>query len=179
VQLEQYDAAWDDIDRAARLINNAEVPKLAGIIAIRRQQLDVARAKFEEARQRDGSDCEVPFYLGSVLAEQREWAKSVDASIAAADCFDRSQEAIEGQIARIRATPGTSEALSARQARQIARREQQLAAQARMRATSWFNTAAAYFNLTRYVDARQYAMRVTDDPQFGDRARDLVSRIPP
>ena len=68
--------------------------------------------------------------------------------------------------------------MSARQARQIARREQQLAAQARMRATSWFNTAAACFNLTRYMEARQYAVLVLDDPQFGDRARDLLSRLP-
>jgi hypothetical protein len=47
-----------------------------------------------------------------------------------------------------------------------------------MRATSWFNTAAACFNLARYMEASQYAMRVTDDPQFGDRARDLLSRLP-
>jgi tetratricopeptide (TPR) repeat protein len=74
VQLEQDDAAWGDIERAAKLISNAEVPKLAGIIAVRRQQLLVARAKFEEAQQRDGSDCEGPFYLGTVLVEQQEWA---------------------------------------------------------------------------------------------------------
>jgi hypothetical protein len=48
-----------------------------------------------------------------------------------------------------------------------------------MRATSWFNTAAACFNLSRYADAKQYAMHVFEDPQFGDRARDLLSRIPP
>jgi hypothetical protein len=47
-----------------------------------------------------------------------------------------------------------------------------------MRATSWFNTAAACFNRRRYVEARQYALHVTDDPQFGERARDLLSRIP-
>jgi tetratricopeptide (TPR) repeat protein len=177
VQLERYEEAWDDVERAAKLITNAEVPKLAGIIAVRRQQLVVARAKFEEAQRRDSSDCDVPFYLGTVLIEQRDWTGSVDAFIRAAECFDRSQEAIEGQIARIRAS-STAGALTARQARQIARREQQLAAQARMRATSWFNTAATCFNLTRYTEARQYAMRVTDDPQFGDRARDLLSRLP-
>jgi hypothetical protein len=47
-----------------------------------------------------------------------------------------------------------------------------------MRATSWFNTAAACFNLARYMEAIQYAMRVADDSQFGDRARDLLSRLP-
>ena len=57
----------------------------------------------------------------------------------------------------------------------IARREQQLAAQARMRATSWFDTAAACFNLMRYMEAREYAMHVIDDSQFGERARDLLA----
>ena len=47
-----------------------------------------------------------------------------------------------------------------------------------MRVTSWFNTAAVCFNLSRHADARQYALPVLDDPQFGDHARDLVSRLP-
>jgi hypothetical protein len=87
---------------------------------------------------------------------------------------------VEGQIARIRSMsiPGSAAASEERRARQIARREQQLVAQARMRATSWFNTAAACFNLTRYMEAKQYAMYVTDDAQFGERARDLLSRLP-
>ena len=108
------------------------------------------------------------------MVEEREWARSAEAFIAAAGCFDRWQEAIEAQIARIRASSAPPE----RRERQIARREQQLAAQARMRATSWFNTAAACFNLTRYMEASQYAMHLLDDPQFGDRARDLLSRLP-
>jgi tetratricopeptide (TPR) repeat protein len=174
LQLARYDAEWDDVERAAALITNSEVPKLAGIIAVQRQQTDVARAKFEEARRRNGMDCEVPFYLGSVLVEQREWARSIEAFVAAADCFDEWQVDIQGQIARIRA----SDAPPARQERQIARREQQLAAQARMRATAWFNTAAACFNLSRHAEARQYAERVIDDPQFGPRARDLLARLP-
>jgi hypothetical protein len=47
-----------------------------------------------------------------------------------------------------------------------------------MRATSWFHTAAARFNLSRYMDAERYARHVIDDPQFGDRARDFLSRLP-
>jgi len=177
VQLERNDAAWEDIERAAKLISNADVSKLAGVIAVRRQQFPVARVKFEEAQRQNGMDCEVPFYLGTVLVEERDWAGAAEALITAADCFDRSQGVIEGQIARIHAA-SVSGPSSARQAKQIARREQQLAAEARMRATSWFNTAAAWFNLSRYADAKRYALRVVDDPQFGDRARVLLSRLP-
>ena len=52
------------------------------------------------------------------------------AFITAADCFDQSQAVIEGQIARIRAASASGPP-TARQAKQIARREQQLAAQVR------------------------------------------------
>jgi tetratricopeptide (TPR) repeat protein len=173
VQLERHDEAWYDIERAAALITNAEVPKLAGVIAVRRGQLPVARAKFEEAHRLNGADCETSFYLATVLAEQREWAASVDGFVTTAGCLDRAQEDLRAEIARLRA-PGTA---PARQARQIARREQQLAANLRMQATSWFNTAAGCFNLKRLDEARQYAERVSDDPQFADRARDLLARI--
>jgi hypothetical protein len=204
LQLGRYDEAWDDVERAALLITNAEVPKLAGIIAVQRQQPQVARARFVEARRRNGRDCEVPFFLGSVLIEQREWALSTDAFVAAASCLDRSERDLDAELAELRAA-----APSARQARQIVRREQQRAAGERMRATSWFNTAAAYYNLALNVEprrsaertveagqaaawaaqarqaaawvaqARQYAERVINDAQFGQRARDLLARLPP
>ena len=44
-QLEQLDVAWDDVELAAKLMRNAAVPKLAGIIAYKRHQLDVARCE--------------------------------------------------------------------------------------------------------------------------------------
>ena len=70
-QLGRHDAAWDDIERADRLVVNADVPKLAGIIAINRRQLDVARAKLDLALSRRPSDCDTAFYLQTVLSEQR------------------------------------------------------------------------------------------------------------
>ena len=147
---------------------------MAGVIAVRRGQLSVARTKFEEAQRRNGGDCETSFYLATVLAEQREWAGSVTAFVRTADCLDRAEEDLLAEMARLRA-PGVS---PERGARQIARRERQLAANGRMRATSWFNTAAGCFNLKRHDEARHYAERLTGDPQFGDRVKDLLSRIP-
>ena len=59
--------AWDDVETAAKFVRNAGVPKLAGIIAYRRKQLDVARAKFEESYKIGRDDCETGFYLGCVV----------------------------------------------------------------------------------------------------------------
>src|SRR5690242_21908050 len=36
-QLERFDAAWADIEESAKLMINADVPKLAGLIAYRRR----------------------------------------------------------------------------------------------------------------------------------------------
>jgi hypothetical protein len=64
-----------------------------------------------------------------------------------------------------------------RKARIVARREQQLASDARMRATAWYNAAAANFNLARADEARRFAEKVADDAFFGERARSLLERL--
>jgi hypothetical protein len=43
--------------------------------------------------------------------------------------------------------------------------------------TSWFNTAVAYFSLARKDEARQFAEKVADDEQFGDRAKEILARL--
>lgn len=172
-QLMQYDAAWLDIEASAKLLINADVPKLAGIIAYRRQQLDVARTKFELARERARGDCETGFYLGAVLAELRVWARTADVLVDTCGCLEGNEQRLAREIEQLR----TSEEPAARKARKIARREQQIANGRRLLATSWFNIAAASFNLSRPADARQYAEKLTGDQQFGDRARELLARL--
>lgn len=172
-QLERYDAAWEDVELAAKLLVNASVPKLAGIIAYRRKQPDVARAKFEESRERNPDDCETGFYLGVVLAEQAVWPRTADVLAMTARCLESAEHTLTEEIARI----GASEDPPDRKARQIARREQQIAAGRRMLATSSFDIAVACFNLGRTSEARAYAEKVEDDEQFGARARELLGRL--
>lgn len=172
-QLERYDAAWADVEEAAKLQINAEVPKLAGIIAYRRQQLDVATAKFEESLTRNHDDCETGFYLGVVRAELRNWPQTAEVLVAAAACLENAEETLDAEIEAIRSSQDSPD----RQARQIARRERDIANGRRMIATSWFDTAVAYFSLTRKDEARRFAEKVADDEQYADRARELLSRI--
>ena len=42
---------------------------------------------------------------------------------------------------------------------------------------SSFNVAVASFNLARKDDAREWAEKIVDDEQFGERAKDLLSRL--
>ena len=172
-QLGRFDEAWSDVEESAKLLVNALVPKLAGLIAYRRQQPDVARAKFEASRQRDPEDCETGFYLGVVLAEQRVWDRTATVFVETARCLETAERDLIRQIERIRGSEDPPE----RQARRIARREQQIASGRRMLAQSSFNTAVAYYNLSQYADARSFAEKVADDVQFGDRAREIISRL--
>jgi tetratricopeptide (TPR) repeat protein len=172
-QLGQLDPAWDDIELAAKLLLNADVPKLAGIIAYRRAQLDVARGRFDLARSRNVTDCETGFYLGVVLAEQAAWPRTAEVLPETVACFEQAEITLNEEIAAVRASSDPPE----RQARQIRKREQQIAANRRMIVQSWFNAAVANFNLSRKDQARQYAEKIAADEQFGERAREILARL--
>jgi tetratricopeptide (TPR) repeat protein len=170
--LERYDEAWHDIGESAKLQINADVPKLAGIIAYRRKELEVSRAKFEASLAIRHDDCETFFFFGTVLAELKLWQPSTGALNETVACLDRAEQAVKDEIERI----GASTAPEERKAHQIVRRRQQVASIQRMRVTSWFDLAVDYYSLANSADARSYAEKVVDDEQFGARAREILSR---
>ena len=170
-QTADLDQAWVDIEQAERLWVNYEVAKHGGIIAYRRLQLPTARARFEAAEKLAPDDCETSFYLGNIHAEQRDWPLTRTVFTRTAGCIESARDGLQKEIAAIEAStwdPG-------RKARQIARREAQIAGAARMLVTAWFNTAVASFNLGAREEARRYADRVVDDERFGERARDILT----
>ncbi|HEY2151537.1 MAG TPA: hypothetical protein VGH34_12055 [Vicinamibacterales bacterium] len=172
-ELERYDEAWTDIEAAAKLLVNAEVPKLAGRIAYSRHQLEVSRAKFEESHERKPDDCEAGYYLGVVLAELREWPRTAAVLVETAACLAEAEHGYEAEIAKIAASTEPP----ARRDSKIARRQQYIANGRRQMATAWFDTAIAYYNLSQRDEARIFAGKVVDDEQFGVRARELLSRL--
>jgi tetratricopeptide (TPR) repeat protein len=172
-ELERNDEAWDDVEAAAKLLINADVPKLAGLIAYRRHELEVSRTRFTQAHTRNMNDCETYFYLGIVAAELRDWGPAADVLIGAAQCLQASEQSYEREIAAIEA----SDDPPARKAAKIARRRQYIAKGRRQMATSWFDTAVACYNLSRKVEAQQYAEKVAADEQFGDRAKEILARL--
>src|SRR6266850_4019567 len=122
MQLARNDEAWADVELAAKLLINAEVPKLAGLIAYRRKQIDVARVKFEESRKRNPTDCETGFYLGVVLAEQAVWDRTAEVLVETGQCLEGWERDYNAEIERLRASNGPP----TRVQRSIARREQQI-----------------------------------------------------
>jgi tetratricopeptide (TPR) repeat protein len=172
-ELGRHEEAWGDIELARTLIANAEVAKLAGVVAYQRHELPTARRHLEEARRRNAADCETGFYYQLVLAEQREWSEMAAVGSATGTCFDQSDARLQEEIAALRAANGEPE----RVGRQIARREEQLATNGRLRSAAWFNVAVALLNLGRHSEARTFALKLVDDQRFGDRAREILSRL--
>jgi tetratricopeptide (TPR) repeat protein len=172
-ELERNDAAWVDVEEAAKLLINADVPKLAGLIAYRRHELDVSRGRFTQAHTRNPNDCETSFYLGVVDAELRNWGAAADVLIEAARCLQENENGYLKEIDTIEA----SDEPPARKAAKVARRRQYIDKGRRQMATAWFDTAVACYNLARKSEAQQYAEKVADDQQFGERAREILSRL--
>jgi tetratricopeptide (TPR) repeat protein len=172
-ELERYDEAWTDIEAASRLVVNADVPKLAGLIAYRRLQLEVSRDRFQLSLVRNKDDCETHFYLGVVFAELATWDRTAEVLANAAKCLQANEERFALEIESIRASTDPP----ARKESKIKRREQYIAKGRRQIATSFFNVAVASYNLQRAAEARSYAEKVLDDEQFGARAKEILSRV--
>ena len=161
------------METAAKFVRNAGVPKLAGIVAYRRKQLEVARAKFEESYKIGRDDCETGFYLGVVHAELGTWPATAIVLTETSACLEKAERTNLKEIDEFRAADMPAD----RKDRQIKKREQQIANGRRMMAQSWFNIAVASYNLGQKDEARQYAEKVAADDQFGERARDLLNRL--
>ena len=152
--------------------SNADVPKLAGIIAINRHELSVARERLQIARRRR-PDCDTGYYLQIVLSEQREWSEAARSPEKPPHVSDQEEATLRDEIERFRNAPNLSPEAAVRRDRQIVKREQQIGANARMRANAWFNAAAASFNLGRKRLTRASSpRRLIGDLQFGS-AREI------
>jgi len=173
LDLQRYDDAWRDVETAEKSLINGDVPKLAGIIAIDRKELEVARERLELAKRRSPSDCQALYYLHLVYAELRQWPQTAREAVAAAGCLSAAETGFRAEIEQIR----VADVPEARKARQIAAREKQIASAIRMRANCWYNGAVADFNLSNKEEARELAQRITDDEQLGERARQLLDRL--
>ncbi|MGE0702827.1 MAG: tetratricopeptide repeat protein [Vicinamibacterales bacterium] len=168
-QLNQNEEAWADIEKAATLIFNAEVPKLTGMLATRRGDYGRAHEEFILARTRNPDDCETAVLLGGVHLDLRSWSDAASVLTDALGCLDRHDEDLRAAIARLLAMSGRGLV--------AAHREQQLLINGRLRAQSSFNLAVAAVNLGDVETARLHAARVTGDERFADRALLLLQQL--
>lgn len=173
LHLQRTDEAWADIELAATMVRNAAVPKLAGMIAYRRNELKMSRDRFELAWERDRNDCETGFNLGAVTAELTWWTRTAAVLPETIHCFERREVTLNREIAAIRTS---AQPLSRRQ-RQISKREAEIAGNRRMIIVAAYNAAVSFFNLAREDEALPFVERIIGDEQFSSRARALLARM--
>ena len=134
----------------------------------------VSRAKFDESRTPQSERLRNRASISASCWRSSERGRATADVLLEAATLPRGQRRARTceEIASIQA----SSEPPARKAAKIARREQYIAKARRQIATSWFNIAVAYYNLSRRSEARQFAEKVADDEQFGERARELMAR---
>jgi tetratricopeptide (TPR) repeat protein len=177
-RLRQYDAANDDVLAARRRMPmDGQVDKLAGFIALARNEVPRAEAEFLAAvghiEGKGGTDCEARYYLGSARVMQRKWTEAAPNFEKAEPCYAGAQREFAKRVEMIR----TSDLPEVRKARLIAAKERDMASARLQEARSAFNAAVALANLGDLDKARPCAERAAAHPDLAAQARALLDRI--
>jgi tetratricopeptide (TPR) repeat protein len=168
-QLNENEQAWADVAEAAKLISNAGVPKLTGVLAARRRELHRARDEFQTATARDPADCETRTLLGSTDVSLGSWNTAVAVLSKAVECIDEHDNGLRAEIQRLSGAEGKGAV--------IKHRKEERARNQRLRAQATLNLATAAAELGDTPAARVYAEAVANDEQFGSSARALLDRL--
>jgi tetratricopeptide (TPR) repeat protein len=168
-QLNQVEKAWLDVAQAATLVVNADVPKLTGILALKRGDVGRAQSELRVAHNRNPADCETAVLLGDTHLESKQWQPATSTVLDALACLDRREDDLTNEIGHLIANGGSERILTHRQ--------QELTANQSMRMRAWFNVAVAAANAGDRATAVDYAERLASDEHFGERARQLLSQL--
>jgi tetratricopeptide (TPR) repeat protein len=104
----EYQRAREDADRARKLMANAPVFVLSGVIEWRLGRLPSAEKEFEQALLMDLGECEAASNLGLVRGEQGKVPEALAAFTQARQCYDLSIALRQDAIAKIIAGAGSA-----------------------------------------------------------------------
>ena len=177
-RLKQYDAANEDVPAArSRLPMDPQLDKLAGLVALARNEIERAEREFRAAVEhlagRGQRDCDAGYYLASTLVMQRKWAEAAPLFEAAVPCYAEDEKAARARIGEIAA----SDLPGARKVRMTAAKEREIAGHQAQQARAAFNAAVACANLGQLDKARPLAERAASHPDLRDPANALLARI--
>jgi tetratricopeptide (TPR) repeat protein len=162
-----------DIESAKQTLLNASVPKLAGLIALDRSELDHALDELTTSRERNSGDCDVHTALGQVQARRAVWGAAGDHFVAAADCARQAQAAIVNRLAEIDAAPLDQP----RRDRFRARAERDRVAAYEQEGISSLNAARSFALANRDTDARRWANQAAAWPAWTKSAHEILAHL--
>jgi len=173
-ELEKLDEAWESIEKSKPyLIGYSQVFSLAGVIAYKKGEKEVAEKNFQEALRIDPNNCEAAFYLGKIYADRQEWARSGEHYERAAFCHYGKELALERKITEIEGSDLSEE----RKQKMIAKKKVQLKKTILTKATFFYNAAAGYFNAEIYDQALKLAEQASSHNALKQKAEELILKI--
>jgi tetratricopeptide (TPR) repeat protein len=166
----RLDEARASVDAARRLMVNADVHYLGGVIAFNQQRLDDALRDFDEAVALEGRHCEAHYDRAAVHLMQRAWATAATGFDAAFDCHTNRTATLEQRIADAREARLADDVRAAL----VARRERALVDHRHQLAWARYNGGVAYANIGKIGEARS---RADDAIAIGGPAADAAQRL--
>ena len=173
-ELENLELAWDYVEKAKNfLIGNSDLHMLAGIIAFKKGDLDVAEENLKKAIKLGNASCDASYYLGKVYVKKQEWKNSGDYYGRAALCYESTEKALNQKIEEIK----TSAFSEDRKRKHILRKTIQLRKTILTKATCFYNAAAGFYNGGIKKGALAFAKRALSHPLFKQKAEELILSI--
>jgi tetratricopeptide (TPR) repeat protein len=172
--LRRLDEARASVDDARRLMVNADVEYLGGVIAFRQNRLDDAARDFDSAVALESRHCEAHFDRAALRLVQRTWEPASIGFDEAYECHAARTPTYEQRIADAREARLDDDARLAL----VAKREQALREHRHQLGWARYNAAVAYANVGREAIARtRVDDAVTIGGPAGDAARDLLAQL--
>jgi tetratricopeptide (TPR) repeat protein len=173
-ELESLHEAWENIEKAKNyFVGYSRVLSLAGIIAFKKGNLEVAEENLKEALKLDHSNCEASYYLGKVYAVYQDWKESGIYFEKAALCNEEKEKKLEDKIKEIENSDFSEE----RSERLIKKKIIQLKRTVLTKATFFYNAAAGYFNAGMKEQALSLAQKATLHSALKEKAEELILNI--
>jgi len=173
-ELKDNDKAQVHIEESkGRLPTDSEVFRLAGTLALEKNELDRAEKEFTESLHYNGSNIESVFGLAKIYAQKQKWLDSALFYTHATVAVGQNENALAERVRQIR----DSTLSEARKAKMLAKKEQQLKVLAATKATAYYDAAAGYFNAGRKGQALEMAEKAAAHPQFKEAAEELIKKI--
>ena len=173
-ELENLDEAWENIEKAKNyFVGYSQVLSLAGVIAFKKENLEVAEKNLKEALELDLSNCEASYYLGKVYTVYQDWKESGIYFEKAAFCNEGEEKKLEDKIKEIENSDFSEE----RKVRFIKKKRIQLRKTVLTKATFFYNAAAGYFNAGMKEQALSLAQKAILHSAFKEKAEELILKI--
>jgi tetratricopeptide (TPR) repeat protein len=166
-------AAWDDVERATKLLVNTAVYTLAGFIAYARTELDTAIDRFVQAFKLDRSNCEAVYAEALVHVDQQAWPTAAARFVTSIGCFAAAAERGRNDL-RLAEDVTAAPAIKARK---IATLQKQIETSEHRRAQSAFNAASSYARIGQKGEALAYIDIAAEHPLLQEKAAALKATI--